>query len=411
MMMLTDIHAAISNAIPNTVLNIKLDPKDTDPMNTIELVKSAYMRTKSTLPFISGSVNISDISNMLSEYGVRVVYEGHADLPDMSVETSHERANSDAAGIDSDIIERINNHLYTMLGVSESMIDEAKTMDAETAASVVTANIMHNKQTISRQTRLEPVFTKYIQKFIRNSGTLMQKCIALSKAKSDQEKILDVQQFISAITVTLPRPEDKSITTKMSALTEYTTALDDILDNILLDGAFDSAEFEMLPDHLPKLRSIIRSQLTRNFIIDNNIMPEVTGMLKSLSESKVNEGEVSILETHISSTEDIFNFISEYMKKVGKNKVKYDTKLQKFDPDAEPSEDMDDDSTDDDNVSDVDPESDSADDGDTDVEPDEDTDASDAEEASDENTDASDAEESSDDDIDELDLPDEDTDK
>ena len=338
-MMLTEIHSAISNAIPNTVLNIKFDPKDPDPMATAEKVKAAYFKTISTLPMFSGNVDIPAITSALNEYGIRVVYEGHPDLPDMSVDVSTER-NNDHEAIPDTVMERINEQFYMLLGITESMIDESKMLDAETAASIVTSNIMLNKRTVYRQRAIEPCIVDYMQKHINNSSVIYNELVKLTKVKDVAKSHAIVNQFLTNLKAELPRPEDKSMETKMNALESYSSSLETVLNIIFNTDLFDDEnDYEGVEEHVEKLKGLIRSQIIKEYMYENNIFPEVSNALKRLDTKEDIDSNNSAYSEFSEFVKDIFEFSKRLTQDGGLNKAKYNATLQKLRDKAEEAHD------------------------------------------------------------------------
>lgn len=330
MVAVTELHTMLSNALPNTKLMIKLDPRDTDPLGTAEKVKDAFLRTRSTSEIMNAGFNPQNITNLLNEYGVSVIYEGHPDLPDMDVSSSTEYNNS-FNGIDQDFKESITEQFYMSLGVTSAMIDEVKSMDAETAASIATFNTMHNKKTAVRQRKLEPAILSHIKAYTNNSAELIAELKGALKGGDEDAKRLKVELFIESLEVILPSPENTTLERKISSLSDMRTYYEDALDMILNEDAFDDEiDFEGITEKISTIKAIAVSYLLRRFMRENKILPELIEMVDVLGSDNKDDAISDPIDHHRTDVSVMMRILKDLYKSAGPKRNKYNSVLEKL---------------------------------------------------------------------------------
>lgn len=337
-LMFANTMGALRNSVGRTKLNIKLDERDDDPVDTVEFIIGEFSKNRQQA-YPLGASNPLDIISFLQNAGVEVVVSGNDGYPNTEVNAEDFAANVNKPDLDLDNLLRKNHSLS--LGIPVEMVDNAQ--GPEFATTAVTNNLLLTKRVLKTQEQFCPHVTDFVQKYTYNSGTLLdrlRKIIIDNKGKlgdevrqyiqsHEQELNVDnvVKLFIDSIICELPSPDTTKIKVQIEAYKEYKEALIEVLPAYISKEMFDAGGDNQtdVASAVEGLMAITTAFYLRQFLRTNNIMPELFELME--------------LDEHGVSKVDIFEAAADHMKVLYKVFGKYIDRIQKLTEKREPQED------------------------------------------------------------------------
>lgn len=307
-MLVGNARASVLNATSRTKYDVKLDPNDANYKDTMALVRESIMLSRSTdMPL--GETDISIINKVLQNAGVDIVWSGHEAIPDMSIDASDNTRSRNMVDLESE--QNIRNKILMKIGLSPEVVDISR--GPQFATSLINESLMMAKRVLQDQVKLEPHVNKWIRTFTRYSQTLKQELENALRThgnateKRKAESIINT--FIESIEVTLPRPNTVTLEQQIEALTRYKSALDEVLEDFINGemplGKLEKNVGEKRQEYLEEISKEIRHMLIRDWMIKNNVMPELTNLFDIASEQSVDLGRQS--KEHIKALTKLVN--------------------------------------------------------------------------------------------------------
>lgn len=309
MMMFANTMAAIRNSTTTTTLGIRLDPEDTEPMGTVDLVRDTYMRSRSER-YPLGEGDPASIISYLQNAGVSVVWEGHPGLPEMKVDIDERSGNKST--IDRDLEENLRRQHIMALGLSPETVDVSS--NVEFATSIVNSSLLLSKRVALYQKKFETQKADHIRKYTYNSQILTDKLIKIveDEGSTDDKKdvVKTVEKFIDAICVELPKPDTVTLETQMDAFNNYSDALERAIEAWISDEmAVMDAEGDM-GNYLRELRAAVKAHFQRQWLRENHVFPELEALLEKDDKDKL---IFKFGEIHATHMEEILSFVEDYL--------------------------------------------------------------------------------------------------
>lgn len=319
MLLLVNTQAAMRNSTPGSRLDIELDPLDKDPDSTIEKILTLREQAnKGSYPL--GSLDLTSIANSVNRANIQVAVSNHPAYPQTKV-TSEDVGRS-VGTIDSELETRLRDRQHQGWGVTPEMIDA--TRDTDFAANVIMSNKLMVKRISVYQAAFEPFLTDIAKLFTRLSPKIQNELVdQLKEAKVKVEDIEDtIQEFLENFEVSLPSPNSSKVDTQLEELSAYVSILDQTLEAYFSEDLLSDAVDTSLSDMIVSTQAAIRAFFIRNWVRNNNVMPEIEALFA------VDSGE-AILEQHTEFVEDILKIMSEKMKKTSKVGREHEADLEK----------------------------------------------------------------------------------
>lgn len=293
MLMFANTMSAIRNSTAKTRVAINFDPTDSDPMGTAELVKSAFMRARSqSYPLGEGSPVA--MMEYLNQAGVDVVYSGHPDLPEMTVDVTDEAKSRTM--VDRDLEDLLRRQHIMGLGLSPEMVDI--TANVEFATTVINSSLMFAKQVAIYQKMYCHGLEGFITRFTRCSQPLSDDLKSIIdkyefKHEDTKEAMVDAEDedfsedeieaitdevfdlFLDSVDVNLPAPDTITLSAQMEAFNEYSESIESALDAYIttemqeVEGTGDYGEY------VDAIRIAVKSIYQRRWLRENNVFPEL----------------------------------------------------------------------------------------------------------------------------------------
>lgn len=271
---------SVENAIPGKNLEIKLDPKDRDPLGTATfLTKEAMDLNYRRFPMGLNSTAGTAEELQMNAYSVSVT--GHPAFPE--VETSVSAKQNTFQPIETDLMDKINDYMFLLFSVPAELAG-ATSNQPELATTVVANNLMLLKTVIEKQSIFNPLLSDYLRKYIRYSGVMVSRLFTLADAnKKDIPKeykgntVDFIEDYISNLSLNLPSPETDNLSHQMQLFDNFAGSLDKILDvylneeSLLLEGY----KPEIVSTVLAPMREAYKHHCLRQYMRERAIMSDL----------------------------------------------------------------------------------------------------------------------------------------
>lgn len=306
------VNGEIKNSIAYTKLIIDLDEEDPDPEVTVEEIVTQFITMRNG-GMIFGT-RPADIVNQLNRAGVELEVNGSPRYDETKIRT--EQFSRDRATPTQDLQDTLKEMNYAGLGGFPSeLVDDSQRVDF--AAEYIGKNIQLTKLVMSYQGPFCELLADYIRNFTLNSSILFKECMDVVKAareaaiKSGKDKDAPfgedwkgysdaeiVVEMLDRLVTVLPAPKVATLEAQMNAFAEYRSACEEILDLWMSpDAAPTMAIGEKLTETLDAQRAMVLNRALRNYVLENNILPEVTDFFQLTDEDDI-ESEVMVYKEH-----------------------------------------------------------------------------------------------------------------
>lgn len=318
---MADALANIRNAIDHKDVTLNLDPADPDPMKTMtEMLHSVQRSTRTATPI--GLLNLNDIASAFQKNGWNIRAQGHEGVPDMYVEYNQRQMNYPEPN--KDYADRLRDQQIMGMGLSPDSVSGV--MNADFATSILSSNIFLARDALEKQQIFAGSLTDKIQKYVRNSSILMTKLVDIIKAN---RKLIGVKEdkkysdallavlFVNNLSITLPSPDLSKLEMQQKALSTYGAMLDDTLPHLISEDLInDSNMGGDIAETMSEIINLVKSTLMRNYMIDNNIMPEVFKMLFVQTDETSQMDLLRVHQNYLDATRPIFrDYVARSMKR------------------------------------------------------------------------------------------------
>lgn len=299
-LLFSKVMAMTKSAINITHVNMTLDPQDPDPQKTIEMSQHEIIKMRQQY-FPLGINSPVDLVDWIQRAGLEFSFEGHPGLPQTKFD--FESKNIQHQVPDSDLDELLRKQTYMAFGLSPETVDNG--FNSEFATTVVSNNILLSKRII----QLQQIFTRhlsdYLHKLVSNDTIIVDEIKQLlkentglvEKTLSDDEKaafkeneesfLTDlIDRYIENLEVDLPRPDITSLQTQSTAFTEYTEALDKVLDSWISSEFITSDLAGEISNNIDSIKAVVKGYYIRRWMSENGYMPELNDIVTSNEDGK-----------------------------------------------------------------------------------------------------------------------------
>lgn len=280
---LTGIMNMVHNSIPTTDVNITLDEDDDDPMGTIETIVHE-LSSMTTLNFPIGTVNPSDIITSLQKAAYRIKVDGGTMFPSTSTEMSDSGKNR-TQQLNTDLDDQLRRKQYAGLGVSPDAIDQS--LQGEFATQIILNDILSAKRAMNKQRKYKACLKEYIQRVIEFSPYFVKELKDLG--------IKDVARFVRALEIVMPTADTSRIEQQAESWDRLNRFVDEVFPSIISDDmlrGIAGIDGEYTRDMLDDVRNIFASGVKREWLRENNILPDIWRAIDPDKENGLT-GEIS----------------------------------------------------------------------------------------------------------------------
>ena len=274
-LLFAEVMAGVKNSVGRTSLDITLDEDDPDVSSTVEAIIHNFTRMQTeALPV--GALHAGDIISSLRRASVEVNIEGGDAFP--GTKSTIGENNREYHAPDSDLRDTLRRMQYSGIGIPPEIVDSA--MEGELATVVVSRNQLYAKQVMEYGAKFEKLVSNFIRTYIRCSGELINLI-------SNSGMTVSVDDYIAAISFKLPTPDLARITSQSEAFDEYSEAIDKAVESYITEdmlAEFVDGDLDMAA--LSSLRVSYSNMLKREWMAQQNILPEIAGKLASGDAAK-----------------------------------------------------------------------------------------------------------------------------
>ena len=299
MTLFSKVLASIKNSIGRTEVEVDLDEDDPNPNKTIETVVTELARSRQQA-FPLGMSNAADIVDWVQRSGMQYKFNNHPGLPNFKMNVSE--SSSSHVIPDDSLEDDLRKRSIMAIGLSPETVDNGYA--GEFATSVVNNNLLLSKRVNQIQEQFVPQIEEHIRIYIANNGSLIQKLeelvannfdkvstvfgdITITKENKPVAVSLLVQEFISNLIVSLPKPNNVSLENQISSFEVFEQALDKLLPFFISQQSLPgSLVGEELTQKVDEIKEVIKAYYCRKFMAENNILPDLMDLVTSDEEGK-----------------------------------------------------------------------------------------------------------------------------
>lgn len=341
---------AINNSVNHVKVNLKLDPDDSDPHSTVDMVQHEIARTRQ-FNFPTNINSMSDLADVMQRAGISMAVTGNELYPETEVDV--ENIQSQRVEVNTDLDESMKKRHYLGFGVTPEQVDQ--TTGADFASSVLTQNLLTAKRAFMYGKEYSAQWTDHIRKYAFCDETLLdalRECVRKMSVKDFQaivnetkglittEKSVDkavaegvarqatdaeiemlVMTFIDTVSVSLPEPDLTQFKIQHEAYTEYVDGLDSYLDAVINEDMYTSENMGEISATIGQIRAAMKAELQRRWLIQNNVMPELFDLINLDGAQKE---PLTLLDRHKKHLDTLAKSLLGYAKVVTKRKETYD---------------------------------------------------------------------------------------
>lgn len=334
----TNMMAAINNSVTHKDVNIELDPNDPDPSKTVSFLQHEYARGRGA-SFPLGTANPTTIVDFLQKAGVSWSFSGHPAFPTTKLDVSERSSNN--VTIPQELQDYFRDIQLMGMGIPPEAVDTSK--NAEFATTVIANNIVSAKRAMQKQKRFNQFITTHVQKYIANDKVLMDGLATEIEANRDllvKENISPetpisriITHFINHLDITLPEPNMARYKMQMDSLDQYSQLLEKALENIISTELYTAENSGWSQEIIDNLIAVVKARYLRNFMTQNNIMPELTELFTITNDAP----NFPVLEEHTAFIESLSKTIKPYLEKVYNIAQKNADRTEEIKPDIDGS--------------------------------------------------------------------------
>ncbi len=305
MSMLSRTMAQVRNAIGKIDVNVKLDPRDPDPIKAIEKVQDTIARANAG-SFPVGLQTAADIVDWMAKAGWRIKPTNHPGLPDMEI--GYENVEMRFPVPDTELDEDMRKRHIQSTGLNPETVDASNGSDF--ATTIVTNNALLNKRVKQYQEILLPLLSQHCRQYAKYSGGLTSNLrkvlkdnwqdletgvmaaldgdavLQISEDKQvnvrelmnqDQEYVIDlvIEELINSFEVTLPSPDSNNLRVKIDQLKEYEELLDATLEYRISAKFLTDTTAGELSGQMDNVKEMVKAYYMRAYMDEQSIAPEL----------------------------------------------------------------------------------------------------------------------------------------
>lgn len=316
------------NAIGRKKVRINLDPDDTDPEQTINNIQSMILESSMRSFPLAAPDPTQAIDHLMRSGFDFEINTNNADYAETRVEFDDYNTNITAGNMD--LQDRLRRMHISGMGVPPEKVDPESSPDF--ATSIVQNDLVLSRRIKNLQAEFCTHLEKLIKVFAANSSIIRNELNEIIANNSEMLTKEDykgmeigqiVDEFISAIEVSLPSPDNTEHEVQAEALDKYDRLLTQALESYITADLFPD-EYLEVPGLIDNAIAQIKAHFIRQFLAQNSILPE----LNELVEMNEERPAFNLLDWLDVQQSTLGGAILDYARQVQKSKKQLSTKYK-----------------------------------------------------------------------------------
>lgn len=289
MVLFSKVMAKVKSSITTTSVNVSLDPRDNDPIKTIETAKHLVARARQQY-FPHGLNRVVDLTDWIQRAGIEITFDGHPRLP--STKFTFESKNIQHTEPDDSLDEMFRHQTYMHFGLSPETVDSAA--KADFATTIENQSILFARRIFMLSNKFSVMMTDYAQKIVSNDESILAALAEvfnehkgeMEKLMTDEEKELyardpagytsyALQQFIEILELDMPKPDSTRNASQKAAFEAYEEMVDKGLAYIFSEEILPAEFAGKSSEYVTAVKNTWKAHLMRAWMADNNYAPEL----------------------------------------------------------------------------------------------------------------------------------------
>ncbi len=323
------------NAIGRKKVIISLDPDDTDPEQTIANIQSMVMESAMRSFPLAAPDPTQALDHLMRSGFDFEINTNNADYAETKVE--FDDYNTNVTEGNSDLQDRLRRMHISGMGIPPEKVDPMSSPDF--ATSIVQNDLVLSRRVKNMQKRFCSHIAKLVKIVSANSSIIRNELNEL--VVNNKEMLTDpefknmeigqiVDEFISAIEISLPQPDNTEHEIQADALDKYDRILTQALESYITPDLFPE-EYLEVPNLVDQVVTQIKAHFIRQFMSQKNILPELNELIEMDNEKPV----FNILDWLDLQQVTMGGTILEYARSVMKSKKSLEVKYKDVFADAE----------------------------------------------------------------------------
>lgn len=272
------------NAVGRKKVRISLDPADPDPEQTINNIQSMIMESTMRSFPLAAPDPTQALDNLMRSGFDFEINTNNADYAETKVEFDDYNTSVNAGN--PELQDRLRRMHISGMGIPPEKVDPMSSPDF--ATSIVQNDLVLSRRIRAKQLEFCSHLGKLIKVFASNSSIIREE---LNQIISQNAKMLTderyksmsvgqiVDEFISAIEIGLPAPDNTQHELQAEALDKYDRLLTQALESYVTSDLFPE-EYLAVPGLVDQAIAQIKAHFLRQFMSNNNILPELNELIE-----------------------------------------------------------------------------------------------------------------------------------
>lgn len=318
-LMVANVMGAIANAIPGKDIDIELDPRDKNPIETVGFaVNEALALAFNQLPMAMNSPQGIAEGLQMTSYSVNV--SGNSRFP--GLKTTIRPRESQQVAIETDTLQQARDDVTRVFSVTPEMVDNMN--QPEFATTAVNNSLLLLKRVMMVQRQTNPMLGDYVRISTMNDGILIDELLEVVEQnkkllpddfKDDPE--LFVQEFINGVTCKLPAPDIDNLEKHIELYDKYEQTLDKVIAAYLKDEYLDGYTNGIVRESLPTMMASWKGKMLREFMRSRGLFREMDVFGNAEDGSPLME----LNDEMAAHAEALNKALGEYSKRVAKDAI------------------------------------------------------------------------------------------
>lgn len=312
MVLFSKIWAMVRSSISTIKTNITFDPRDPDPVKTIETVKHLVAKSRQQY-FPNGLRSVQDFTDWIHKAGIMVTWDNHPRLPNTHLD--FEAKNIDHVMPNDELEELLRHMCYMHFGLAPETVDSAA--KADFATTVQNNSILFSRRILMLGKTLSKHLSSAVQKISSSDSVIIDKIMLVlnnhaeaimavfteeEKAEYQANKVAFskflVNDTLNRLIVSVPEPDTTVTINQKTEIENYSDLIDKVLDSIISPDILPEDLAGTASEHVGSLRNAWKGELMRRFYAENNITPEAFEIASRNEDGKPLVDLNTIVKTH-----------------------------------------------------------------------------------------------------------------